>query len=54
MDFYERRHPCEVTADRLADHYERWFAVFSQSELDAIGIVREALLQIAENQRLLR
>jgi hypothetical protein len=44
----DRRHPAEVTADRLLEHYEKWNGRLSGSELDAISIVRNALQNIAE------
>lgn len=46
-----RRHPAEVTADRLGDHYEQWFDKLTQSERDYIGVVRRALQDIAEGTR---
>jgi hypothetical protein len=44
-----RRHPAEVTSDRLADHSERWHDRLSGEERDAIGLVRNALERIAED-----
>jgi len=46
-----RRHPTEVTADRLGDHYEQYFNQLSQQERDYIGVVRNALQEIAEGNR---
>lgn len=46
-----RRHPAEVTADRLGDHYEAYFDKLTQRERDYIGVVRHALQQIAEGDR---
>ena len=43
-----RRHPAEVTAERLLTHYEKWHDRFSGYELDAISKVRFALQRIAE------
>jgi hypothetical protein len=43
-----RRHPAEVTRDRLLDHYENYYERLSAEELHAIGVVREALYRIAE------
>lgn len=45
------RHPAQVTADRLGDAYERYFDQLSPDERNAIGLVREALDEIAEGQR---
>jgi hypothetical protein len=44
----DRRHPAEVTADRLGEHYEKWYDRLSVGERDAIGKVRYALQRIAE------
>lgn len=44
----ERRHPAEVTAERLRIHYEKWFDRFSGRELMMIGDVRSALHRIAD------
>lgn len=46
-----KRHPADVTADRLLEHYERWYPKFSGPELDAISTVRHALQEIAEAAR---
>ncbi|MER5608319.1 hypothetical protein AB0F93_03685 [Micromonospora tulbaghiae] len=46
-----RRHPAEVTSDRLGDASRRWGAVFTGAELDAIGQIRQALEEIAEGKR---
>jgi hypothetical protein len=43
-----RRHPAEVTADRLGGEYERWFDRLSGTERDAVSQVRNALQRIAE------
>jgi hypothetical protein len=43
-----RRHPAEVTRERLLRDYERYYGRLSASECDAIGVVREALYRIAE------
>jgi hypothetical protein len=43
-----RRHPAEVTRDRLGDHYELWNHRLTAEELRAISTVREALYRIAE------
>jgi hypothetical protein len=42
-----RRHPAEVTADRLGDHLDRWFARSDGATRDAIGRVRAWLDDIA-------
>jgi len=44
-------HPADVTADRLARHYERWYHRFSQSERDHMGLVIQALREIASGER---
>jgi hypothetical protein len=46
-----KRHPAEVTSDRLGDHYERWADRLSGEERDAISLVRYALERIAEEDR---
>lgn len=46
-----RRHPAELTSDRLADASERWNDKFTGEELDMIGRLRVALDQIAEGAR---
>lgn len=45
-----RRHPAEVTSDRLADHYERWFDRMDGQARDAITLVRDVLERIAGNE----
>jgi hypothetical protein len=42
-----RRHPCEVTADRLLDHLERYPEKFDGKARDAIGEIRFLLQEIA-------
>jgi hypothetical protein len=42
-----RRHTAEVTADRLGNHYERWFDRLTPAERDAISTVRAAMHRIA-------
>lgn len=49
--FVPRRHPAEVTADRLTDDVTRWTELFDGDERDAVGIVVNALREIAEGQR---
>lgn len=46
-----RRHPAEVTSDRLGDHYSDWNEKFSGAELDMISDIRQALEEIAEGTR---
>lgn len=43
-----RRHPLEVTSDRLGDAYAKYQDELSGQELDAISMVRFAFEQIAE------
>lgn len=43
----DKRHPAEVTADRLADHLDKWFDTTDGSLRDAIGRVRDWLDQRA-------
>ena len=45
-----RRHPCEVTADRLAEHYERYYDHMTGSDRDQLSQVRHMLQQIAERE----
>jgi hypothetical protein len=45
-----RRHPADVTADRLVDRSIEWDK-FDGSERDAIGQVIHALREIAEGER---
>lgn len=42
-----RRHPCEVTSDRLGDAYEKYHHLLTGEELDAISRVRSILEEIA-------
>ncbi|CPR35953.1 hypothetical protein [Mycobacteroides abscessus] len=46
-----RRHPAELTSDRLADASERWNDKFTGEELDMIGRLRFALDEIAAGAR---
>lgn len=46
-----RRHPAEVTADRLGDHYERDYDKLEGDEREAITLIRFALQEIAEGNR---
>lgn len=43
-----RRHPAEVTSDRLGDAVTRWGSRFTAEELDMIGQIRARLEEIAE------
>jgi hypothetical protein len=47
----KRRHPAEVTSDRLAEASERWYDRLTGEERDMIGLLRHALEQIAEGMR---
>ena len=42
-----RRHPCEVTADRLGDHYERYYDRMTGSEREQLSQVKYTLEQLA-------
>lgn len=44
----ERRHPCEVTADRLLEHLERYPNRFDGKTRDEISRIRFVLQCIAE------
>lgn len=46
-----KRHPCEVTSDRLAEHLEQYFDNLSGGERDEISHVRFLLEEIAEGSR---
>jgi hypothetical protein len=46
-----KRHPAEVTSDRLLDAVGRWHEKFTGAERDAIGVIRYALDEIAEGVR---
>jgi hypothetical protein len=46
-----RRHPAEVTSDRLGDATTHWGALFTGPELDMIGQIRHALEEIATGER---
>jgi hypothetical protein len=46
-----RRHPADVTADRLLDHVERWHDKFEPAERDALSLVRYVLQTIADGER---
>jgi hypothetical protein len=44
-----KRHPCEVTSDRLGDHYERYYDQMDGPERDELSHVRDVLERIAES-----
>jgi hypothetical protein len=46
-----KRHPAEVTSDRLAYASERWYHQFTGEERDMIGRIRHALNRIADGER---
>jgi len=46
-----RRHPADVTADRLLEDVERWHDKFTPAERDALSLVRFVLQQIADGER---
>lgn len=43
-----KRHPCEVTADRLGDHLDRYGARITPDNRDLIAQVRFLLQQLAD------
>lgn len=43
-----RRHPAEVTSDRLGEAVTRWHDQFTPQERDAIAVIRARLEEIAE------
>ncbi|WP_237101376.1 hypothetical protein [Nonomuraea sp. MG754425] len=45
----DRRHPAEVTADRLANALERWPDAFDGVARDKVASIRTILLDIAES-----
>lgn len=47
----ERRHPAQVTADRLADALDKWYEHFDGADRDAVARVRHVLIEIAEGRR---
>lgn len=46
-----RRHPAEVTADRLGDAYERFHDKLDGAELDMISQLKHAFDEIAAGNR---
>lgn len=45
-----RRHPAEVTSDRLGDAVEKWYDHFTGPERDMIARIRDVLERIAEGE----
>ncbi len=46
-----RRHPAEVTSDRLGDAVTNWGDRLEPDELDMIARIRQALEEIADGTR---
>jgi hypothetical protein len=46
-----KRHPAEVTADRLTDAYERWYDRFDGNDLINMEHIIAALREIADGTR---
>lgn len=46
-----RRHPAEVTADRLLVAYEQYYDKMTGVERDALSLTRFVLQEIAEGER---
>lgn len=44
-----RRHPAEVTSDRLGDATAQWGDQFEPDELDMIAMIRHRLEEIAKS-----
>ena len=47
-----RRHPAEVTSDRLGEAVTRWHDQFTPEERDAVAVIRARLEEIAEARTL--
>lgn len=47
----DRRHPCQVTSDRLSDHSARYNDLLDGRERDALALVRHVLEEIADGAR---
>lgn len=45
------RHPAAVTADRLGDHYDKYYDLMNGSELDELSHIKFVLEEIAGGQR---
>ena len=48
---YYKRHPADVTADRLIEHSVKWHEKMSGREKDDLGSVIQVLREIAEGER---
>ncbi len=46
-----KRHPAEVTSDRLGNATTTWRHLFTGEELDLVAQIRHALEEIAEGRR---
>lgn len=46
-----RRHPAEVTSDRLGQHSADYYDLMDGEERDALALVRHALQEIADGIR---
>jgi hypothetical protein len=46
-----RTHSADVTADRLADHYEKWYDKIQDNEKDYFSQVINVLREIAAGER---
>jgi hypothetical protein len=44
----DQRHPADVLADQLEDHFNTWFEWFAPSDREAVKIVVEKLRYIAD------
>lgn len=51
MSAMPRRHPAEVTADRLGYAVGQWFELFEPGECDEISHIIHALSEIADGTR---
>lgn len=48
---FPRRHPAEVTADRLSGHYETYYDQMTGEERDELSRTSYVLREIAEGRR---
>lgn len=46
-----KRHPADVTADRLTEHYERYYALMDGRERDDLSHTIHVLREIADGTR---
>jgi hypothetical protein len=46
-----KRHPCEVTADRIGDHLDKYPEDFDGATRDDVGHLRHILQNIADRER---